>query len=166
LLSFVAPCRISADPPIHRLSGTIRHTNNKPISFVLQDFYAHVLIEQFYGDRTVERPLLPLEGVAEPAVLDRSQVFDQSQQAGAGRRHRTAQLLVVEAVDLPQHHVTVPIKADVRALLLPTGERHSLAHPRNLTAQPDIRLDMCASCSIGDRAGPYQGAAVRIDPIP
>jgi hypothetical protein len=59
----------------------------------------------------------------------------------------------------------VPIKADVQALLLPTDERHSSAHPRNLSAQPDTRLD--AARLFGRRPGgaiPGRGGPDRSDP--
>ena len=63
------------------------------------------------------------EGVAEPAVLDRRQVLHQPQQVGAGRGHGPPQVVVAEALELPEHRVTVPVEGDPQALLLVAGER-------------------------------------------
>jgi len=52
----------------------------------------------------------------------------QAQQVGPRRGHRPAEPLVVESLELPQHHIPVPVKADVEARLLTADQRDALGH--------------------------------------
>jgi hypothetical protein len=41
-------------------------------------------------------------------------------------------LLVGQALELPHHHIAVPVKADMQALFLAARERNALVHNRNV----------------------------------
>lgn len=88
----------------------------------------------------VERQRLGLaaERLAEPAELDRGEVLDEAQERGPRRGHRSSQRGVVEAVDLPEHDVAVPVQARVQALLLGPGQGHPCAHVGNRAAAADV----------------------------
>jgi hypothetical protein len=74
-------------------------------------------------------------------------------------------LCLVEALDLPQHRVAVPVEADVQALLLPSGAGHPLhgrimAPPRMCGRHWESRPSGSILLSLGvpndadDRSGP------------
>jgi len=90
---------------------------------------------------------LPPEGLAEPAVLDGREVFDQAEQVGARRCHRSASISVVEPVQLPQDYIPVPIKTGMQTLLLAASQRNALGHRTSLLDLP--KLGRHSSCPSG-----------------
>src|SRR4029450_1177692 len=89
----------------------------------------------------VERHRLGLaaKGFTKPSVLDGREVLHQPKQARPRWGDRSSHLLLVEALELPQDHVAVPVEADEKTFLLTTSEGHALTHARTVAAAPTAR---------------------------
>ena len=59
----------------------------------------------------------PAEGEAEVSQLDAGHVLDQSQQVGARRHHRAADVVLHESVELPEQGLTGGLQITVKVLL-------------------------------------------------
>jgi hypothetical protein len=109
-------------------------------TFVIrQDFGARLVrLRAHIGFRIAlvewNRMALAPKWLAEPAVLDARQMFHQAEEVRTRWNHRSAQLFVVETIELPQHDIAMAVEAGAQTLFLVTGERHS--HAQILVPRP------------------------------